>query len=85
MAPDDKQRQFEQIIARLRADYPSIDGGRRWSRPVLVTVAVAAALAWGLLSVAMVEWGVAGVILTCTLVAIIGAGAAADAFRRRGR
>jgi hypothetical protein len=85
MATDDKQRQFEQIIAHLRADYPSIEGRRRWSRPVLVTAAVVVALAWGLLSVAMVAWGAAGVIVTCALVAIIGAGAATDAYRRRRR
>lgn len=83
MGTNDKQRQFDQIVARLVADYPSLKGRRRPSRRVLVTVAVVGALVWGLLSVAMVAWGAAGIVLTCLLLAITGAGIAVDAYRRR--
>jgi len=83
MGTDDKQRQFDQIVERLTADYPSLAGRRRWSRRVLITAAVVGGLIWGLLSVAMVAWGAPGVVLTCALVALIGAGAAVDAYRHR--
>lgn len=83
MGTDDKQRQFDQIVARLTADYPSLAGRRRLSRQLLITVAVAGGLVWGLLSVAMVAWGAVGVVLTCALVAVIGTGIAADTYRRR--
>jgi hypothetical protein len=83
MGTDDKQRQFDEIVARLTADYPSLAGRRRWSRRALLIVSVLGGLSWGLLSVAMVAWGSAGVVLTCVLVAIVGAAAAADAYRRR--
>lgn len=85
MGTDDKQRQFDQIVAHLTRDYPSLAGGRRWSRRVLVIAAVLGALLWGLLSVAMVAWGAAGVALTCAVVAVVGGTAAVDAYRRRGR
>lgn len=85
MGTNDKARQFDQIVARLTADYPSLAGRRRWSRRTLVTVAVTGGLVWGLLSVAMVAWGALGVVLTCALVGIIGAGAAVDAYRRHRR
>jgi hypothetical protein len=83
MGTNDKEHQFEQIVARLTADYPSLNGRRRPSRRVLITLAVVGALVWGLLSVAMVAWGAAGVVLTCVLVAGVGAGVAADSRRRR--
>ena len=83
MGTNDKERQFDQIVARLTADYPSLAGRRRRSRRFLITVAVVGGLAWGLLSVAMVAWGATGVVLTCALVATVGVGAAADAYRRR--
>ena len=83
MGTNDRQRQFDEIVARLTADYPSLAGRRRWSRQTLIILAVVGGLAWGLLSVAMVAWGAAGVVLTCAVVAILGAGAAADAYRRR--
>jgi len=83
MGTDDKQRQFDQIVARLTADYPSLAGRGRPPRRVLITAAVVGGLVWGLLSVAMVAWGAAGIVLTCAVVAIIGAGVAADAYRRR--
>jgi hypothetical protein len=81
MGTNDRERQFDQIVARLTADYPSLAGPRRWSRRVLVTAAVVGGLAWGLLSVAMVAWGAAGVVLTCALVCLTGAGIAVDAYR----
>ena len=83
MGTDDKQRQFDQIVARLTADYPSLAGRRHLSRRVVVTVAVVSGLVWGLLSVAMVAWGAFGVVLTCSLVTVVGAGAAVVAYRRR--
>jgi len=83
MGTDDKQRQFDQIVARLTADYPSLAGRRRRSRRFLITVAVVGGLVWGLLSVAMVAWGALGVLLTLAVVAVIGAVIAADAYRQR--
>jgi hypothetical protein len=83
MGTDDKQRQFDQIVAHLTADYPSLAGRRRLSRRVQIAVAVVGGLLWGLLSVAMVAWGAAGVVLTCAVVAINAAGAVADTYRRR--
>ncbi len=85
MGTDDKQRQFDQIVAHLTADYPSLAGRRRRPRRVLITAAVVGGLAWGLLSMAMVAWGATGVVLTCALVGVFGAGVAMDAYRRRGR
>jgi fatty acid desaturase len=84
MGTNDKQRQFDQIVARLTADYPALAGRPRRSARFVVTVAVVGGLVWGLLSVAMVAWGALGIALTCALVAIVGVGAAADAYRRRG-
>ena len=83
MGTNDRQRQFDEIVARLTADYPSLAGSRRWPRRVLIYAAVLGGLVWGLLSVAMVAWGAIGVVLTCAVVAIVGAGIAADAYRRR--
>lgn len=85
MGANDRQRQFDQIVAHLTHDYPSLTGRRRWSRRVLITAAVTGGLLWGLLSVAMVAWGVAGIVLTCAIVAVLGAGAALDAYRRHDR
>ena len=83
MGTNDKQRQFDEIVARLTADYPSLAGPRRWSRRVLIIAAVVGGLVWGLLSVAMVAWGVIGVALTCSVVAVAGAAIGVDAYRRR--
>jgi len=85
MGTNDRQHQFEQIVAQLRADYPSLGGRRPWPRHVLVTAAVLGGIAWGLLSVAMVAWGATGVILTCSVVALIAAALTLDAYRHRGR
>ena len=46
MGTDDKQRQFDQIVASLTSDYPSLAGRRRWSRRSLITVAVVGGLIW---------------------------------------
>lgn len=81
MGTNDKERQFEQIVARLTADYPSLAGRRRWSRRLRVAVAIVGGLVWGLLSVAMVAWGTAGVVLTCAVVAVVIIASAADAYR----
>jgi len=83
MGTDDKQRQFDQIVARLTADYPSLAGRRRRSRRFLITVAVVGGLVWGSLSVAMVAWGAIGVLLTLAVVAAVGAGIAVDTYRQR--
>ncbi|MEV6848486.1 hypothetical protein [Actinoplanes sp. NPDC051411] len=85
MGTNDRQHQFEQIVAQLRADYPSLSGRRRWPRRVIVTAAVLGGVLWGLLSVAMVAWGAAGVVLTCTVVALTAAALTVDAYRHRDR
>ena len=85
MGTNDRQHQFEQIVAQLRADYPSLGGRRRWPRHVVITAAVLGGVLWGLLSVAMVAWGAAGVILTCSVVALTAAALALDAYRHRDR
>jgi fatty acid desaturase len=85
MATNDRQRQFEQIVAQLTADYPSLARRRRWSRSVLIAAAVVGGIVWGLLSVAMVAWGATGVVLACSVVALTGAAVAVDAHRHRGR
>jgi hypothetical protein len=83
MATNDRQRQFDQIVARLTADYPSLAVRPRRPRRVQVTLAVVGGLAWGLLSVAMVAWGARGILLTCVSVALAGIVAAWDDHRRR--
>jgi hypothetical protein len=85
MGTNDRQRDFDQIVARLTADYPSLAGGRRWPRHVRVTAGVVGGILWGLLSVAMVAWGAAGVVLTCSVVAVAGGAFAVDAYRHRNR
>ena len=83
MGTNDKQQQFDQIVARLTADYPSLATRPGRSRRFVTTMAVLGGLVWGLLSVAMVAWGAIGVALTCTVVAIVGAVAGVDEYRRR--
>ncbi|MEV4352465.1 hypothetical protein AB0J83_49070 [Actinoplanes sp. NPDC049596] len=85
MATNDKEREFAEIVERLTTDYPSLAGRRRLPRRVLVALAVAGGLVWGLLSVAMVAWGAFGVALTCTLVVLTGTAIAVDAYRWRRR
>ncbi|GGN32527.1 putative membrane protein [Actinoplanes campanulatus] len=83
MGTGDRQREFEQIVAGLTADYPSLAGRRRWSRTTRAAVAVVGGVVWALLSVAMVAWGTAGVLLTLAVVALAVTAAAVDARRRR--
>lgn len=85
MGTNDRQRQFDQIVAGLTADYPSLAGRPRWSRRVVTTAAAAGGVAWALLSVAMVAWGAAGVLLTCVVVALVGTAIAVDGVRSRRR
>ncbi|MEU8821953.1 hypothetical protein [Actinoplanes sp. NPDC048796] len=85
MATNDKEREFAEIVERLTTDYPSLAGRRRPPRRVLITLAVVGGLVWGLLSVAMVAWGVFGVALTCTIVLLTGGAIAVDAHRWRRR
>ncbi|UQU61329.1 hypothetical protein COUCH_19905 [Couchioplanes caeruleus] len=85
MGTNDRERQFDQIVARLTADYPSLAGRSRRSRRLVAVLAVLGGLVWGLLSVAMVAWGTAGVVLTCLVVGAVGAAIAVDEYRRRGR
>jgi len=84
MGTEDKRRQFDDIVAHLTAEDPSLGRAprRRWSRPALITVMVFGAVVWGLLSVSMVAWGARGVALTCGCVALVGILAVLDA--RRG-
>jgi uncharacterized membrane protein len=85
MGTNDRQRQFDQIVADLRTDYPSLAGHRRWTRRVLITAAVLGGIVWALISVAMVAWGLTGVVLACSVVVLTGATIAVDAYRRRDR
>jgi hypothetical protein len=80
MSTEDKHRQFDEIVDHLAAEYPSLvrRPWPRWPRPVLVTAAVV----WGLLSVAMVAWGAAGVLLTGAVVATCATAGFIDARRR---
>lgn len=70
MASKDTRQEFEGIVERLTADYPSLarTGMPPWPRPVLITVLIVGGLTWAFLSIAMVAWGLAGVILTCATV-----------------
>jgi hypothetical protein len=70
MSTEDKRREFDDIVARLTTDYPALarTPWPRWPRPVLIAVLVTAGVVWGLLSVAMVAWGVRGVLLTGAVV-----------------
>jgi fatty acid desaturase len=83
MGTNDRQHQFEQIVAQLRADYPSLSGRRHRPRRVIITAAVLGGVLWGLLSVAMVAWGAAGVLLTCAVVALTATALTVDAYRHR--
>ena len=63
MASRDTRQEFEGIVERLTADYPSLarTGLPPWPRPVLITVLAVGAVVRGFLSVAMVAWGRRGV------------------------
>jgi hypothetical protein len=68
----DARREFDQIVGRLAAEDPSLARPVRMiSRRVkLSMLAAVGALVWGGLSVLMVVWGAAGVVFTCTAVAV---------------
>jgi hypothetical protein len=83
MGARDTRQQFDEIVGRLTADYPSLARTSRWPRSVMIAMLVAGGVAWGLLSVAMVAWGWRGVVLTCSVVAVTGAATAIDSWRQR--
>jgi hypothetical protein len=87
MSTEDKHRDFDSIVDHLAADYPSLvrPPWPRWPRPVLITVSICAAVLWGLLSVAMVAWGLTGILLTCAIVAACVVAGVLDARRTVGR
>jgi hypothetical protein len=80
MGTEDTRQEFEGIVERLTTDYPSLTrtGTPPWPRPLLVTVLVVGGLTWAFLSVAMVAWGLPGIVLT---VAVVLAAVAAQAVR----
>lgn len=84
MAAEGTRQEFERIVERLTADYPSLTRkGLPWPRPVLITMLCVGGVLWGLLSVAMVVWGGRGVVLTGAVAALAGAGITVDLHRRR--
>jgi len=88
MASRDTRQEFEGIVERLTADYPSLarTGMPPWPRPVLVTLLIVGGVAWAFLSVAMVAWGWKGVVLTCATVLGTAVALAIRAYRwRSGR
>ena len=88
MGTEDTRQEFEGIVERLTADYPSLarTAGAPWPRPLLITVLVVGGVVWGFLSVAMVAWGWKGVVLTCvTVVAAVIALAVRNHRWRTGR
>jgi hypothetical protein len=88
MASRDTRQEFEDIVERLTADYPSLarTGMPPWRRPVLATLLIVGGVAWAFLSVAMVAWGWKGVVLTCAAVLGTAMALAIRAYRwRSGR
>ena len=88
MGNEDTRQEFEGIVERLTADYPSLSrtGTAPWPRPLLLTVLIVGGVTWAFLSMAMVAWGWRGVVLTCsTVLAAIGAMAVRDYRWRTGR
>ena len=88
MASRDTRQEFEDIVERLTADYPSLGraGLPPWPRPVLITVMIVGGLVWAFLSIAMVAWGLWGVVLTCATVLATAATLAVRSHRwRTGR
>ncbi len=84
VATGDTRREFDQIVARLTADDPSLATPRRHlpTRVTLTILAVVGALVWAGLCVLMVVWGAAGVALTC-LAVVAAAATAAHLTRHR--
>jgi hypothetical protein len=88
MGNEDTRQEFEGIVERLTADYPSLTrtGTPPWPRPLLITVMIVGGLIWAFLSVAMVAWGSRGVVLTCATVLAAVAAQAIRTYRwRTGR
>jgi hypothetical protein len=83
MGARDTRHEFDEIVGRLTADYPSLARTSRWPRPVLIAMLSVGGVVWGLLSVAMVAWGWRGVVLTCAVVAATGVAIAVDNWRWR--
>ena len=83
MATNDKKREFDEIVAGLTADYPSLAGRRPHPRWLVVTAAIVGGVVWALLSVAMVAWGAIAVETTCFVVAAVAAGILLDTYRWR--
>lgn len=73
MATRDTRREFDEIVGRLTADYPSLAKPvRRLPRRVmLIVLAVVGGLLWAGLSVLMVVAGAVGVLITCLTVAVV--------------
>jgi hypothetical protein len=67
----DTRKQFDDIVGHLAAEDPALARPVRMipRRVLLTALAVAGALLWAGLSVLMVVWGAAGVVLTCVVVA----------------
>lgn len=84
MSTEDKRREFDDIVARLTTDYPTLTRHPwpRWPRPVLIAVLVTAGVVWGLLSVAMVAWGLRGFAITVAVAAVAAFAAFLDARKR---
>ena len=83
MATNDTRRQFDEIVAGLTADYPSLARRRPRPRWLVVTAAIAGGVVWALLSVAMVAWGAIAVATSCVVVATTVAGILIDSYRWR--
>ena len=68
MSTKDTRREFDRIVGRLAAEDPKFSAPRTLSRQMLIALAVVGGLVWAGLSVLMVVWGTAGVVLTCAVV-----------------
>ncbi|MFF0373965.1 hypothetical protein [Actinoplanes missouriensis] len=68
MSTKDTRREFDRIIGRLADEDPMFRAPRRLSRELLVALCVLGGLVWAGLSVLMVVWGAAGVVVTCLTV-----------------
>lgn len=68
----DTRREFDQIVEHLAAEDPALARPVRMipRRVLLLMLASVAALVWGGLSVLMVVWGAAGVLVTCVVVVV---------------
>ncbi|MBG0565874.1 hypothetical protein [Actinoplanes aureus] len=85
MATRDTRREFDEIVGRLTADYPSLTRPVRVlpRRVVRILLAVGGGLLWAGLSVLMVVAGTVGVVITCLIVGAVLAVALTTARRRR--